>query len=304
MNASSRQPASDSTSTVRFVLDASAAYLGRRGVEDARLDAEHLAARLLRCRRLDLSMRSEQTLSARQLEAMRRGVQRVGAGEPVQYVLGQWDFRGLTLKTDARALIPRPETEMLVQLLLDSPVLRGREPLRVLDFGTGSGCIALSLVAERPAARVVAVDVSGTALDLARENAAALGLADRVTFLNVADIDLADVLEPGSMDAIISNPPYIPSAACDKLPLKVRGFEPRGALDGGPDGMQVIRHLLEEATLLLATGGAIFLEISAEDNQARVLTRQMEAIGFDTIAVHRDAGGHARFLAATLADGV
>lgn len=298
------KPAPDVAKTLGFVLEASTAYLAKKGVAESRLGAEYLAARLLRCPRLDLPMKRSVVLAEKYLEAMRRGIQRLGAGEPVQYVLGQWDFRGLTLKTDPRALIPRPETEELVQLLLDCPELRAQEQMRVLDFGTGSGCIALSIASERPSARVVGVDISDDALALAQENAETLGLTDRVSFLNSTTVDLADVFEPGSLHAIISNPPYIPTEKCAKLSETVRKFEPRQALDGGPDGMAITRFLIEEAMMLLASGGWLFLELSAEDGQAHALGRYLSEIGFTNIAVRRDASGKDRFLCGMLADGL
>lgn len=298
------KPAPDHAKTLGFVLEASATYLTKKNVLEARLDAEYLAARLLRCSRLDLPLKYQSALPEKYLAAMRRGVQRLGKGEPVQYVLGQWDFRKLTLKTDRRALIPRPETEELVQLLIDCRELQTLEQPRILDFGTGSGCIALSIASEWPCARVLGVDTSGDALVLAQENAERLGLAKRVSFLNLSAVDLADVLEPGSLDAIISNPPYIPTETCAELPSTVRSFEPLQALDGGPDGMVVIRHLIEDAMMLLASGGWVFLELSAEDNQAQTLTRYLSEIGFQNISVHHDASGKDRFLSGMLADGL
>lgn len=298
------KPAPDTVKTLGFVLEASTAYLAKKDVSEARLGAEYLAARLLRCPRLDLPSKHTVVLAEKYLAAMRRGIQRLGAGEPVQYVLGQWGFRKLTLKTDPRALIPRPETEELVQLLLDCRELQALEQPRILDFGTGSGCIALSIASECPRARVLGVDVSADALALALENALALGLAERVSFLNSSTVDLADVLEPGSLDAIISNPPYIPTETCAKLSPTVRKFEPWQALDGGPDGMAITRHLIEDAMMLLASGGWLFLELSAEDGQAQTLGRYLSEIGFSNISVRRDAQGKDRFLSGVLADGL
>ncbi|MGI5867968.1 MAG: peptide chain release factor N(5)-glutamine methyltransferase [Kiritimatiellia bacterium] len=290
--------------TVGWIVDASADFLGRRGVESPRLAAEHLAARLLKCPRLDLHARRGFAMPPALVDAMRRGVTRVGSGEPLQHVLGQWGFRSLVLKTDRRALVPRPETEGLVQLLLDCAPLRAvREP-RIIDYGTGSGCIALSIASEMPSAKLIGLDTSDDALALAQENAAALGLADRVAFLNPDTVDLADVLDPGSIDAVISNPPYIPTEACARLADNVRRFEPMAALDGGPDGMAVTRHVIEESTMLLASGGVVFLEIGAEDDQARPLGRYLADVGFENVRVHRDVFGKERFLSAVLAAGL
>ncbi len=294
----------DPQKTLGFILDASTAFLEKRGVPSSRLAAELLASRLIKCRRLDLQLSLRSNLPDKLIEAMRRGIMRVGTGEPVQYVLGQWDFRKLTLKTDKRALVPRPETEDLVQLLLDCKPLCALKNPRIMDFGTGSGCIALSLAVELPSARIIAVDISEDALALARENAETLNLTDRVSFLNSETVDLSDVLEPGSLDAIISNPPYIPTESYNRLATTVKDFEPQSALDGGPDGMIITRHLIEDSTLLLASGGYLFLELSAEDNQAHALGRYMSEVGFDNIKAHRDINGKERFLSGALAEGL
>lgn len=304
MDSNTTPPATDTPKTVGWILDASADFLGRRGVESPRLAAEHLAARLLKCPRLELQARRDLTMPPALVEAMRRGVTRVGSGEPLQHVLGQWAFRNLVLKTDRRALVPRPETEGLVQLLLDCAPLRAVKRPHIIDYGTGSGCIALSIASEMPAARLIALDTSDEALALAQENATTLGLAERIAFLNPDVVDLADVLEPGSIDAVIANPPYIPTKACAKLADNVRRFEPMAALDGGPDGMTITRQIIEESTMLLASGGFIFLEISAEDDQARPLARYLSDVGFENVRAHRDAFGKERFLSGVLASGL
>lgn len=290
--------------TLATVLDGAGAFLARYGVDSPRATAEFLAARLLRCKRGELPARAGLALPEPILEAMRRGMRRVAAGEPLQHVIGQWDFRTLTLKTDRRALVPRPETEELVSLALAHPALRAAASPLVLDWGTGSGCIALAIARELPAARVVATDVSADALALARENAEALGLASRVAFLDVSQNDLGDVLEPGSVDAIVANPPYIPTAAVERLDPKVLAHEPRLALDGGPDGMALLRQVAEEASMLLASGGGLFLELDAESGQARPMAAYLRELGFDAIRAHRDLAGAERFLAATLSDGL
>ena len=238
------------------------------------------------------------------LAAMGRGARRIAAGEPLQYVIGQWDFRDLTLRTDRRALIPRPETEMLVDLALSSPRLRALEAPRVVDYGTGSGCIALALARAWPGARIVGLDVSEDALALARENAEALGLAGRVAFVNVATTPIDEIFEGGTLDAIVSNPPYIPSAAVDRLDRKVLDHEPRLALDGGPDGMAVLRQICEEASMLLAPEGELYLEVDAESGQAGPLSELLRELGFDPVRAHRDLAGRDRFLSASLSLGV
>jgi release factor glutamine methyltransferase len=232
---------------------------------------------------------------------MRRGVTRVAAGEPVQYVIGCWEFRGLSLITDKRALIPRPETEQLVELVLRSPQIRESEHPRIVDVGTGSGCIALALAKECPHAKILATDISEDALALARDNAARLGLTERITFVSAT---LDDILDPATVDILVSNPPYIPSKAVDSLAPSVRDHEPRLALDGGDDGLAILRSIAEEATFALRSGGGLFFELSAEHHQASAMTRYLTELGFEHITAHRDFANADRFLSATLAHGL
>lgn len=295
-------PEASAPKTLRDILTSGERYLAALSVQEPRAGLEHLAACLYRCGRLDLQMRLDQTMPEPLVEAMRRGLKRLATGEPVQHILGKWDFHGHVFKTDRRALIPRPETEILVDLVLGDRDLWTRKSPRILDIGTGSGCIALSLALERPDARYLATDVSEEAIALAKENAALHQKADAVTFLVCED--LSDVLEPGSVDAIVSNPPYIPSAVVDRLDRSVRDFEPRLALDGGPDGMALLNDIAEEASLLLADGGKIFFELDAESGQAPKIAALLADLGFDRPAIHRDYAGRERFVSAALATGV
>ncbi len=288
--------------TLREVLSAGERYLAAYRVQEPRACLEHLAARLYRCGRLDLQTRLDQIVPEPHLEALRRGLKRLASGEPVQYILGRWDFHGHAFKTDRRALIPRPETELLVDLVLGDRDLWNRSSPRILDLGTGTGCIALSLALERPQARYLATDISEEAIALARENAALLGIPDTVRFLVCGD--LSDILEPGSVDAIVSNPPYIPTADVDRLDRSVLAFEPRLALDGGPDGMAILNAIAEEAAILLADGGRLFLELDAESAQAPKVSATLSDLGFERPAVHRDLAGRERFVSASLAAGV
>lgn len=289
---------------IKWYIDSSVSFLTRKGIDSPLLVVEYLASRILRCKRLELPLYYTRQATPRFCEVLKRGVMRAGTGEPIQYILGEWEFRELTLKVDKRALIPRPETEALVQLLLDDEQLRNEPSPVILDYGTGTGCIALSIAKELPSARVIAVDVSEEALSLARENAVALGLESKVVFVNVGSVDLADLLEPNTINAIISNPPYIPSATCDGLEPKVKDFEPRLALDGGLDGMDISRAIIEEAAMLLTGGGSIFLELSAEDNQPEQLRPYMESLSFEDVRVLPDMFKANRFLTARLPVGL
>jgi len=225
---------SDATHTVKHVLEAGPAFLTDRGVPEARLKCELLAARLLNCQRLDLYMRFDETLAPPYLEAMRRGIKRLAEGEPVQHIMGEVGFHGHRFSVDGRALIPRPETEGLVQAVLDWEAMPPDGC--VVDIGTGSGCIIISLALARPGWRCLGLDVSPEALALAGQNATALGVADRVQFTIEG---LADCVEPEGVDAIVANLPYIATEACDTLPADVRDHDPRLALDGGADGLDI-----------------------------------------------------------------
>ena len=290
--------------TLDWSLEKTTGYFRGHGVDSPRATAEWLAARLLRCARGDLAAMRERPMPARILEAMGRGARRIAAGEPLQYVIGQWDFRDFTLKTDRRALVPRPETETLVDLVLSSPRLRALEAPRIVDYGTGTGCIAFALARAWPSAKIAALDVSEDALALARENAAALGLAGRVAFVNCAETELDEVFEGGSVDAIVSNPPYVPTAQWERLAPKVRDHEPRVALDGGADGMDVLRRVAEDASMLLAPEGELYFELDAESGQAGPMGALLRELGFDPVRSHRDLAGAERFLSASLSLGV
>ena len=279
----------------REVLEKADAYLTSKGVEDARTASELLMARLLATGRGCLVGYFAGEVTDRQLEAMRRGMKRLAEGEPVQYVLGEWDFRSLTLKCDRRALIPRPETEELVTRVLK--FLKGRENPFTVDVGTGTGAIILSLASEFKGDGVfLGTDISSDALALARENAARCGLAGRVKFA-VAD-GLDDFDEPESFDVIVSNPPYIESAVCDTLEPRVRDWEPRLALDGGETGLDFYDRYLGDALNLLKSGGGIFFEIGA--GQGERLRELMFEYGFDDIRIEKDYAGHDRYASAVL----
>lgn len=286
----------------RELLDKGAAYLDSRRVPDARVAMELLMARLLKCGRGFISPHLDEEPPERYVEAVRRAMARLAKNEPLQYVLGEWDFRKLTLKCDRRALIPRPETEELVtRVLAYLRALPGRSDSqvlpRVIDVGTGTGCIALSLASEFPGAEFIGVDVSSDAISLARENAERCGLAEKVVFA-VAD-GLDDFDEPESFDVIVSNPPYVPSADCDVLDPRIRDFEPRLALDGGPRGLDFYERLTMDALNLLRSGGAVFFEIG--DGQGPALQKLLFDTGFSDIKIERDYAGLDRYASAVLA---
>ena len=283
----------------RDTIGKAAAFLDAKGVPDAQVAAELLAARLLKRPRGMLASAFGRAAEERQLEAMRRGMRRLAGGEPLQYVLGEWDFRSLTLKCDRRALIPRPETEQLVTRVLAHLRARppGGAPPFVVDVGTGTGAIILSIAGEFAGDAVfLGTDVSEDAIALAKENAARCGLDGRVKFAAMDGLD--DFDEPGVVDVLVSNPPYVESAVCDTLDPRVRDFEPRIALDGGADGLDFYDRYLGDALNILKSGGAVFFEIG--ESQGEAVARLMADYGFGEIRIERDFAGHDRYAMATL----
>ena len=281
------------------VIAKSSDFLRGKKVPDARVASELLAARLLHLGRGMLAGEMTKDVPEKYLEAMRRGMARLVKGEPIQYVLGEWDFRTLTLKCDRRALIPRPETEELVTRVLgylNAETQRRRGGL-IVDVGTGTGAIVLSLAKEfRGEAAFLGTDVSEDAIALAKENAVRCGLADRVKFA-VAD-GLDDFDEPQCVDVIVSNPPYIETAVCETLDPRVKDFEPRLALDGGTSGLDFYERYLSDAVNLLKPGGSVFFEIG--ENQGEAVRQLMFDCGFNDIRIEKDYAGHDRYAMAVM----
>lgn len=333
-------PSKDSSPTVGRLLDSGAAYLSRHGVEahEAHTQAEILVSEAMGLSGPGLMLARNQEPGEATLERLRGMFRRVAAGEPVQYVVGHWPFHDIELKVDPRALIPRPETEELVERVLRSP--QWPHAQAIADIGTGTGAIVLSLAAARekmrgirgnggaertagalphpatvvnlcvptlpaessprlhafkPACLFTAVDLSPEALSLARENAEALGLADCVYFV-LGNGGAA--LAPGSMDIIVSNPPYIAAKEVDALPPLIRAHEPRMALDGGPDGLDILRQIVLDATQALRPGGRLFLEIG--DDQGLTLRRLLDCAGYTDVVIAKDFAGHDRYAEGTL----
>ena len=253
-----------------------------------RTEAEWVLEHVLGLRRFQLPLADPVPTAALPLAA------RLAAGEPLQYVLGDTNFYGLTINCDPRALIPRPETEELVTLALDdipSEISREPSPLpfAVVDVGTGTGCIALAIKSERPHCSVTGIDVSEEALALARSNAERTGL--EVSF--VAGDLLSDPPVTG-LDLVVSNLPYIGSDEIPELDANVRDHEPHLALDGGPDGLDLIRLLVPQAAALLRPNGRLLLEIG--ERQGPAVAALLEQTGFVQVEVKKDIAGHDRFV--------
>lgn len=276
--------------TLLDILRKSTDYLSARGIEQPRLAAEWLAAEALGCRRLELYLRFDQCPGGASVDRIRAGLLRLGSGEPVQYVLGTTDFMREHLRVDRRVLIPRPETEQLVEQVLATAALQALSAPRLADIGTGSGCIALALARAWPQARIYAVDRSPAAIQVAAENIRQAGARGVTPLVG----DLLSAFRPSGLDAVIGNLPYIPSSECERLPRNVRDFEPRSALDGGGDGLDLIRRLAGEALQILRPDGWLFLEIGAGQSAA---VRAILA-DYRSVAVFKDYAGHDRMIRA------
>jgi release factor glutamine methyltransferase len=269
--------------TVAEVLRRATEYLAGKGVDSPRLDAEHLLGKALGLSRVELYMHHDRPLAEAERDSFRELVRRRGEREPLAYVLGEWSFRGLTLKVDPRALVPRPETEVVVERCLT--LLDGKADPRVLDVGVGTGAIALAIAQEHPGAQVKAIDVSADALALAAENAEATGIS--VAF---EQRDLQGGLGDGEYDLVVSNPPYVLPEEIDMLQPEVRDWEPRLALVGKEHTELVAEHAVD----VLPPGGQLVLEV-AEQRGAEVV-ELLERLGYDDIRVTADLAGSDRIV--------
>jgi release factor glutamine methyltransferase len=270
-------------------------YLEEKGVDRGRLEAEHLLAHVLGLKRLQLYLQYDRPLDLEELDRFRPLLRRRADREPLQYILGHAAFRELVLAVDRRVLIPRPETEILVDEVLDWAEARGQEGLSVLDVGTGSGAIALSLALEGPFTRVVATDASADALDLARENGRGTGLQDRLDFREGSFF--APLAPDESFDVVVSNPPYVAESEGPGLEPEVRAWEPGLALFGGPDGLAAIRALVGGAGPHLVGGGLLALEVGA--GQSGLVVAEIEGTGaYENVRVRRDLAGRERVVLA------
>jgi release factor glutamine methyltransferase len=283
--------------TILEVIRRSTDFLTERGVESPRLQVELLLSHVLKLPRLKLYLQFDRVLTGAELDPLRELVKRRGQREPLQHLTGSAGFLGHELKVTRDVLVPRPETEVLAQLALAKLAeARGSaEPaaaVRVLDFGTGSGCLAIALAAGCPEAEVHALDKSPAALSIARENAAGNQVAARITF-HEGD-GFAALAQPSPFDLIVTNPPYIPSAEIATLDPEVREFDPRLALDGGADGLDCYRMLAAQAGAWLKPGGWLLTELG--DGQAMATKMLFEAHGWLIEGVEKDLSGRERVL--------
>jgi release factor glutamine methyltransferase len=282
--------------TVLEGIQKSAEFLAKKAVESPRLQAELLLAHILKLPRMKLYLNFERVLAAAEVDGLRELVKRRGQREPLQHITGSTSFCGLEIAVNRHVLVPRPETELLAEAgwnflsTINSPLSTA------LDFGTGSGCLAIALATKCPKAKVFALDVSTDALALARQNAVANKVGDRIEFLQ--SDRFAALPETIRFDLIISNPPYIPSAEIESLEPEVRDHDPRAALDGGADGLDFYRLLAADARKFLKTGGKIMLEFG--DGQADAIRKIFENQNWVVEAIQPDYNQRQRILIARL----
>jgi release factor glutamine methyltransferase len=277
--------------TVIEAIKRGAEFLEKKGIDSPRLQVELLLAHALRLPRMGLYLNFERVLTEAETDLMRERIQRRAQRTPLQYILGSTSFCGLELVVNPSVLVPRPETEELAELgwqfLQAAPA-----PASALDFGTGSGCLAIALAVHCPAARVLAVDISPEALAVARQNATQHQVLDRIEFLQGNSFA---TVPPGTrVNLIIANPPYIPAADLAGLQPEVRDFEPRLALVGGEDGLEFFRLLAREAWAFLRPGGRMMLEFG--EGQAPALAEILRQENWIADAARRDYSGRERIL--------
>ena len=274
--------------TVLDVLQSTTAYFTKRKIDNPRLNAEHLLAHVLGRKRLELYLEFERELAEPELAPLRELVRRRGEGEPLQHLLGTVEFCGHIFLCDKRALVPRPETEQLVELLISNFQFRNPN-FRVLDVGTGSGVIALALAKEFPDAKISGVDISEHALALARENAEKLGLSSQVHFVKSNLLQNVD----GAFDLIVANLPYIAEQDRDTLSREVLR-DPGVALFAGAQGDELVRALIDQAPVRLRPGGMLALEIGI--GQSEALLSILAEKNYRDICSKNDYSGRPRFL--------
>jgi release factor glutamine methyltransferase len=285
--------------TVRRILEWTTGFFTRKSIDSPRLSAELLLAHVLGVPRIRLYTDYERVLKDEQLAAMRALVQRAAEEEPIAYLTGKAHFFNLEFEVNRDVLIPRPDTETLVENVLQlARNQAGFEAPRVLDLCTGSGCIAAAIAQGLKAATVVAVDLSAPAVALARRNVERLGLSDRVA-VEQGDLfePLAKLVDLRPFDLVVANPPYIPTAQLETLDRSVRDYEPVQALDGGLDGLVLHRRILHDAPARLVPGGRVFLEIAFDQGElATQVASQYPQ--FEDARLLKDYGGRDRVLTA------
>jgi release factor glutamine methyltransferase len=296
------------TWTTLKLIEWTATHFKKKGIPSPRLDAEYLLASCIGCKRIDLYTQFNKPIQQAELDRFRKTVERRAKREPLQYILGDTEFYGLPIKVSSDVLIPRPETELLVEETISVGAGLKSTPT-ILDIGTGSGCIAIALAKNIPEAQITATDQSATILSLARENAQLNNVADQIEFVE------ADLF-PNSVGAgpracpfniIVSNPPYIPSVELDQLQEEVRDWEPRSALDGGADGLDIYRRIVTGLADYLVPDGFFIGEIGNDqeaairelfEGQARLANGESRRAWCESVEIKKDLAGHPRIVIA------
>jgi release factor glutamine methyltransferase len=280
--------------TVLEAIQKSTEFLAKKGVESPRLQTELLLAHLLKMPRMKLYLNFDRVLLPAETDSLRELIRRRGLREPLQHITGSTSFCGYEIAVSRHALIPRPETELLAELGWKFLTTRHSSLATALDFGTGTGCIAIALAAKCPNTKITALDVSADALALAKQNALQNQVAERIEFL--CGDGFAALAGNTQFDLLISNPPYIASAEIETLDPEVKDFDPRGALDGGADGLDFYRRLAAEAKPFLKPDGKIMLEFG--DGQTDAIKKIFENEKWVVEAVQDDYSQRARILVA------
>ncbi len=280
--------------TVLEAIQKTTDFLTKKGVESARLNAELLLAHQLKLPRMKLYLNFERALTTAETDGLRELVKRRGNREPLQHITGSTSFCGLEIAVSRHALVPRPETELLAELGWNFLATCNLQPTTALDFGTGTGCIAIALAVKCSSAKITALDISADALALAKENAAKNNVAERIDFF-LGD-GFAALPEKAQFNLLISNPPYIAAAEIETLQPEVRDFDPRLALDGGTDGLDFYRRLAAQAKPYLKPDGKVMMEFG--DGQADAIRQIFEAEKWIVEAVQEDYSHRDRILVA------
>ncbi|HVU09583.1 MAG TPA: peptide chain release factor N(5)-glutamine methyltransferase [Verrucomicrobiae bacterium] len=303
--------------TVLEAIQKSAEFLGKKNVESPRLQTELLLAHLLKMPRMNLYLNFERVLTVSEADVLRELVKRRGQREPLQHIVGSISFCGFEIAVNRQALVPRPETELLAELgwqFLQATPKQSEGELTALDFGTGTGCVAIALTAKCPNAKITAIDISPDALALTKQNAVANKVSERIEFLRSDGFEALKVGQASSLsqsekkksetgwkpvllfDLIISNPPYILTAEIETLQPEVKNFDPRSALDGGADGLDFYRMFATKAKPFLKSNGKIMLEFG--DGQAKAIRQIFENEKWIVEAIKSDYSQRERILIA------
>ncbi|MCS7054173.1 MAG: peptide chain release factor N(5)-glutamine methyltransferase [Ignavibacterium sp.] len=277
--------------TVLEAINLSTEYLQKKGVESPRLNAELMLAHILNCKRLNLYLMFDRPLNENELTTYREFLARRGKREPLQYILGKTEFYNVTLKTDSRALIPRPETELLVETIIN--LYKNQNSLNFLDIGVGSGCITIALLKNLFDSKATAVDVSEDSLSLTKENLKSNNLEHKCSLIkfNVLEDDYSKL---GKFDFVVSNPPYVSKSEFENLQPELKNFEPRIALTDNYDGLKFYKAIIQKADKILNSGGKLFFEISP--SVAKEVEELFYENDFININLIKDFNNHFRII--------